>query len=198
MCAFPFCSFRRSFFTACSHTHRTPWLPTESGPKLVVDEALGFCTTLTHLTVAGWDVSDSLFSSLPSTSQLVHLGVTDFEAITPAGLLSALHRRPCMKKLQTLAVWQRNGGLSAAGTRIATGWFTALFERHRGPLADALAVRGVKVGTGWESRLLSGGELGALRSHRCTFEADRSRRLLALLWRAFDETCRSVRAHTTG
>jgi hypothetical protein len=145
-------------------TPRTPWLPTDGGPKLIVDEALGYCTSLTHLTVAGWDVSDALFASLPPTSHLVHLGVTDFEGVSPAGLLAALHRRPALKHLRRLAVWQRNGGLSATGARIATGWFSALFERHRGPLADALAAKDVKVGTGWESRLLSGGDLGARRA----------------------------------
>jgi hypothetical protein len=47
----------------------------------------------------------------------------------------------------------------------------------RGPLAHALADRGIKCGTGWESRLLSGGEIEYHDLSSSTFH-----RMPALAW----------------
>jgi len=137
----------------------TPWLASDTQePRLALDHAVKYCTSLSSLTLAGWDISDSFFANLQPGTKLIHLGITDFEAVTPFGLLGGLSM-PALKSLQRLAIWQRNGGTTASGTRISRGWFTSLFETNQGRLIRALRSANVKVGTGWESRLLSGGDL---------------------------------------
>ena len=163
---------RASASTLVSFSLMTPWLSDEvEGPRLVVDAAIALCTNLRHLTVAGWDVSDAGLIALPASNRLVSLGITDFEGVTPHGLLEAL-RVPAYAKLERLVIWQRNGastlavaadltgGVTSSGARISRGWSQNLFQSGRGRLLAALKASNVSVATAWESTLLSSGDDG--------------------------------------
>jgi hypothetical protein len=104
----------------------TPWSPSphspqDNMPRFFLDEALKHCPCLAELTVAGFDVSDAFFTNLNSTARLWHLGITDFELVSPGGLQLGLKQTP-FHNLKQLAVWQRNAGRSNDGGRVTQGW----------------------------------------------------------------------------
>jgi hypothetical protein len=135
----------------------TPWLHTAT-PPYILDEAITYCTSLKDLTLLGCDVSDAFFAHLNSSLRLHSLSISDFEHISPNALFEGL-RSPVFSSLKRLAIWQRNGGINAAGQRITSGWFNCLFKSHWREMRD-LAKRDVSLGTGWESLLLAGGQAG--------------------------------------
>ena len=71
-------------------------------------------------------------------------------------LLSGRWRR---KIVERLAIWQRNGGVTSTGLRISRGWGMSML-RCGSKLSNLLEERGIECGLGWESRLLSAGDLG--------------------------------------
>ena len=97
--------------------------------------------------VAGWDCTDSIFTLIPENVRLETLGLMDFEAITSGALHAAL-AFPVFSKLERLGIWQRNGGTTATGVRISSGWFPDLFEHNNAALLGTLAKRQIALGTG--------------------------------------------------
>lgn len=83
------------------------------------------------------------------------------ELLTPHGLYNAL-QLPQLSTLKRIEVWQRNGG-SNNGTRLTYGFLEDIFHSIRHwKLVTLLIERGIHIGTGWESRLISGGSIGKL------------------------------------
>lgn len=149
----------------------TPWLPGSANcnePERVVDMGLGFCTALKTLCVAGYDVTNAFIRNLPNPQQIETLEIMDFELVTPQILFEIAplqHGRQRMSnehvlfpRLRRLAVWQRNAGVGRA--RVSNGWFRAAFGRSCSPAITALDKHNILLGTGWESRLISGSDIG--------------------------------------
>ena len=81
------------------------------------------------------------------------------ELISPQGLYTAL-QLPQLSQLKEICIWQRNGG-SNNGHRLTYGFLEDIFHSIRHwKLVTLLIERGIHIGTGWESRLISGGSIG--------------------------------------
>ena len=155
-------------------TIMTPWLPHSAGrgeSDLVLDEGVKFCPRLRTLCVAGYDVTGAVLRNLPNPQILERLEIMDFELISPQIIfdisgakrdkqrtIESRTERRRFESLKELAVWQRNAGVGRA--RVSNGWFRACFEKPNSPAAAALHQAGIKLGTGWESRLISGSPIG--------------------------------------
>lgn len=146
----------------------TPWLPNSAKngePELVLDQGLAYCTALKTLCVAGYDVTNAFIRMLPSPAILEQLEIMDFELVIPHILFELWPQPQAAQKpnllfpsLQRLAVWQRNAGVGRA--RVSNGWFKAAFGRATSPAVQLLMHYGIFLATGWESRLISGSDIG--------------------------------------
>ena len=140
-----------------------PWLPYSAEPDepdMVIDRALSFCTSLRSLCVAGYDVSNSFTRAIPNPHLLRSLEIMDFELVTPLSVFqvaSTKTDRP-FSSLEKLAIWQRNAGVGRA--RVSNGWFKAVFGKETSPAIKALERANILLATGWESRLISGSDIG--------------------------------------
>ena len=160
-------------------TIMTPWLPHSASPSklgetdFVLDRSLKYCPQLRRLCVAGYDVTNAFLKAIPNPQLLETLEVMDFELVSPqiifeiCGISNNRTTTQTVKKggrtfsrLGQLAVWQRNAGVGRA--RVSNGWFKACFSRPDSPAIAVLEKAGIKLATGWESRLISGSPIGTL------------------------------------
>ena len=116
------------------------------------------CSALRTLCVAGYSVTNAFLKNLPLPELLDTLEIMDFELVTPLAVYEVTKKNTRFISLRKLAVWQRNAGVGRE--RVSNGWFKAAFAKMESPVIAALNARGVKLATGWESRLISGEEIG--------------------------------------
>ena len=140
-----------------------PWLPYSAKldePDLVIDRALRFCTSLQSLCVAGYDVSNGFTRAIPNPQLLETLEIMDFELLTPQVVFEVASTKKDRRfvSLRKLAIWQRNAGIGRA--RVSNGWFKSAFGRENSPAIIALERANIQLATGWESRLISGSDIG--------------------------------------
>lgn len=159
-------------------TIMTPWLPNSAKagePDLVLDRALHFTSKLRTLCVAGYDVTNTFLKVLPRPDVLEVLEIMDFELVSPqlifelAGstAIDSVTGTPKVRRfsrMNRLAIWQRNAGVGRA--RVSNGWFRSAFNKPDSPAVLALEKAGIKLATGWESRLISGSPIGTRETMR--------------------------------
>lgn len=124
----------------------------------MVDLGLKACTALRTLCVAGYSVTNAFLKNLPHPELLDTLEIMDFELVTPQAVYEVTKKGTRFTSLKRLAVWQRNAGVGRE--RVSNGWFRAAFAKPESPVISALNARGIKLATGWESRLISGEDIG--------------------------------------